>query len=542
MKKTIRTLIILLLSGFLWFYIFLPPINIHSPQFWLFAFAMSIELIILLTFSRLISWFEKKQNHKHGKIIPEENKIPLGFTVKATISVAVFLLAYLIITNFIYSPLIMAKRYASRIDIHEVPFSSIPSYSFNQTAIIDRDSAQKLGDKVMGEITDLVSQFQVSEEYSQISYQNGTYRVTPLAYDDFIKYFKNRSSGIPGYILVNTTTGETKLKRLENKMRYVPSAMFNEKLMRKLRFQYPFTIFGNPTFEIDEEGNPYYICSTFTYSGVNSLRRVNGVILFNPVTGESQKYQVEDAPTWVDRIFPEKLVHEELNDYGLYQNGFFNSLFGQEGVIRTSEGYNYITKDGDIWLYTGMTSAASDESNVGFALVNLRTHEAQFIKTSGADEFSVMASAEGEVLNYGYSATFPILINISDKPYYILSLKDSAGLIKMYALIDARDYQQVYTAKADKDAQLAINSMIASIGGKTNYSDDQFKEVSILIDDIRQAVIEGNTYYYILSGKDTYNLRLTNDNAVKSVFLRNGDTLTIRYIEVEGTRIIQEIK
>ena len=541
MKKTLRSLVIMAVSAGLWFYFLLPPLNIHSLEFWFFLFAMCIELILLVSFSRIISFFAKKGLRRKEFVQIEENKIPLAFTVKITLGIAACLLVYLIFTAFIYTPLFMAGRYASRIKVTEVPFSSIPSYSFNQTAIIDRDSAQRLGDKVMGEMTDLVSQFSVSDEYSQISYNNGTYRVTPLTYDGFIKYLRNRAQGIPGYIIVNTTTGETKLQRLNKKMRYVPSGMFQEKLARQLRFQHPFTIFGNPTFEIDDEGNPYYICTTYTFHGVTALKRVNGVILFDPVTGHSQRYDLNHIPSWVDRVYPAELIVEELNDYGTYQKGFFNSVFGQEGVIKTSEGYNYISKDGDIWLYTGMTSAVSDESNVGFALVNMRTHEAQFIRTSGADEYSVMASAEGEVLNYGYSATFPVLVNLKNEPYYLLSLKDSAGLIKMYALVDARDYQQVYTVKADKAAKEAINTMIAQIGGPLSYSVDEYKEERITIDDLRSVVMDGNTIYYLRSGTKNFRLPLNNDNAANAVFLKVGDAITIRYVQTDGVNIIQEI-
>lgn len=534
MKKNIIKVAVILISALVLYYLLLPAINIHDIKFWFFIIFLALEYFFLdISFSqKKVKIATKTMTVPDIKASKLSSKICLGII---TISIV-----YIFATTLIYSPLFMAGTYANRIDIESVSFDEIPAYSFNTTAIIDRDSASNLGNKVMGEMIDLVSQFTASDEYSQISYKEGTYRVTPLSYDGFIKYLKNRGEGIPGYIIVNTTTGETALNRLDKKMRYVPSAYFNEDLMRKLRFSYPFDIFGSPTFEIDEEGNPYYVCTTYTYNGVNALKRVTGAVLFNPIDGSSTKYAIEDIPTWVDRIYPEDLVNEELNDYGQYSNGFFNSFIGQEGVIQTSEGYNYISKNGDIWLYTGMTSVVADDSNIGFALVNLRTHQAQLIPTSGADEYSVMASAEGEVLNYGYTATFPVLVNVDNKPVYLLSLKDSAGLVKMYAMVDAQDYQQVYTISADKDTKTAIDELIKKISNDPTIIYSDLNETTIIIENIETVIYEGNTIYYIQSAGNIYEIAF--DDAYKEyiLFLDLGDELEV-YYEDGPIRVVKQI-
>ena len=535
MKKIFIKVGIILLTALILFYAFLPSINIHDAKFYFFVLVLLVEWLLLEIPDSIKSIKDK------GLKDVLKNSLASNI-VKVIFGLIVISFLYVFISGIIFSPIFMARTYANRIKVENVDFSEVPPFDFNTTAIIDRDSASKLGDKVMGEMTDLVSQFQVSNEYSQVSYKAGTYRVTPLAYDGFIKYVRNLKTHIPGYIIVNTTTGETKLNRLEKGMKYVPSAYFFDNLYRKLRFDHPFDIFGDPTFEIDEDGNPYYVCTTYTYRGISSLKKVIGVILFNPVDGTSEKYSIENCPTWVDRVYPENLINEELNDYGKYRNGYINSFIGQEGVIQTSEGYNYISKDGDIWLYTGMTSAMADSSNVGFVLVDLRTHEAQYIATSGADEYSVMASAEGEVLNFGYTATFPVLVNIDNKPVYILSLKDSAGLVKMYAMVDAQDYQQVYTCKADKDAREAIETLIKEMTGKSIKPTDEGKVVTIVIDSIKNAVINGNSYVYIKANNNIYEIELTKELAYKALFLNEGDTIKISYYEEDGKKYINEIK
>lgn len=532
MKKNFGKILIVIITAAVLYYFLLPAFNIHDEKMYLFIMILLVESL-LLSLPRSILTAREKQSLKYLFKNSAASKI-----TKVILVMMLLVFVYIFGTGIIYSPLFRANTYAKRINVENVEFSSVPKYNFNTTAIIDRSSASLLGDKVMGNMTDLVSQFVVSNEYSQISYKEGTYRATPLAYDGFIKYFRNKSQGIPGYIVVNTTTGETELNRLEKGMKYVPSSYFGTNLYRKLRFDYPFVIFGDPTFEIDEEGNPYYVCTTYTYKGISSLRRVTGVILFNPIDGTSNRYSIEDAPTWIDRIYPESLIIEELNNYGMYSKGFINSFIGQEGVIQTSEGYNYISKDGDIWLYTGMTSIVSDESNVGFCLVNLRTHEANYISTAGASEYAVMDSAEGEVLNYGYSATFPVLVNINEKPTYILSLKDSAGLVKMYALVDAKDYQQVYTVKASNDAKTSIDELIVNAtGSKVSISSDL--KIKGVIEDIKEAVINGNTYLYLkLSDNNIYTLKLNEGNAYKALFLNEGDSVEFAYYLEDNQRIV----
>ena len=458
--------------------------------------------------------------------------------------VVVFPSAATLVTSRIFH----AKAFSQRIEPKDVEFSEVPQVDFKKTPIIDRDSSIRLGDKVMGNMTEWVSQFDVSNEYTQISYKDSVYRVTPLTYNGFIKYFKNQSGGVPAYITVDSTSGKTKLAKLKDLgmdgMKYVPSAYFNENLSRHLRFQYPTEIFGEPSFEIDEEGRPWYICTTYTYSGVGNKKRVTGAVFLDPITGKSEKYDTKHIPSWADRIYPESLVVEELDDNGSLKKGFWNSQFGQTGVIVTSEGYNYLEKNGDIWLYSGLTSANADESNLGFVLVNLRTHEAMKIATAGANEKSAMKSAQSEVKNYGYQSTFPLLINIKGNPVYLMSLKDN-GLIKMYATVSAVDYQKVATVYTDEglDALFKKTLNLLGSGSEDNISKESLKTEDITVAGVEKINMDGNTIYYIQSEKgDIYKISFTTKYESQLVFLKAGDKLNISYIDAEGIKTIKELK
>lgn len=511
------------------YYIMLPPFNWHSPAFWSFFTPAICALIVILA-------------------LPGKNKV-----VKMNRYVVMGIAALFIIPTvlwFVGTRVFHAKEYASRISIETVSFDTINEVDFSKTAIIDRDTTEALGDRVMGQMSELVSQFEVSDEYTQISYKNSVYRVTPLEYADFFKWLANSKDGVPAYITVDSTDGTAKLVRLKDlgygNMKYVPSSLFNTNLMRHLRFQYPTEIFGNPSFEIDEEGHPWYVCSTYSYKLVGDKKYVTGAIFMDPITGESTKYDVESVPTWSDRIFPESLVIEEIDDYGALQNGFFNSFIGQKGVIASSSGYNYIEKDGDIWLYTGVTSVNADQSNLGFILVNLRTHEALRIDAPGADETSAMKSAEDEVQNYGYEATFPVLVNVNGRPTYLMSLRsdasESKSVLKMYAMVDATDYQKVTTVSVDQGLNVLKKQMIAIQGGSDDLSSAVTESKDITVNDLRLITSEGNTIYYFKDEEDMkYRMNFSVKYEDALAFLSDGDAVTVEYIESDDIQLVQAI-
>jgi hypothetical protein len=509
------------------YYIELPPINIHSPLFWYFFFSCMIFIILGLVLSsgaKLIIF--KKFNVDSLK--------PFKYLIGGLISILVLI----VVINIFSSPFFNAKEYGSRITILEdkVFTESIKPVDFTKTPLIDIDSSRKLGDRKMGEFTSWVSQFYVSDLYTQINYNSEIVRVTPLEYAGFIKYLTNRDEGIKGYIKVNSVTGSSSLVNLDKGMRYMPSSYFFENLYRKIRITYPFTIFDEESFEIDNEGNPYWIIPTVKYKAVGLKKEINGVIILDPITGDSKKYDLKDIPTWVDHVYSADIIIEQVNNWGEYKNGYLNSVFGQRDVVNTTEGYNYLVMDDDVYLYTGITSVSTDESNLGFVLANMRTKETNYYFVPGAEEYSAMASAEGLVQEKKYTASFPLLINLNNKPTYLLSLKDDAGLVKMYAFIDVADYQKVTVS----DASLGIDAAAGKyLGDEANYSTGELKTKEIVVKSITNAVIDGNTYYYITGEDNNLYYASIKVNKDKLPFIKNGDKLSITYSDGSVSQIIK---
>lgn len=515
-------LIILLIM----YYLELPPINLSSPLFWHFVFNILFISLLCFIFS-----------DKNKIIIYNKFNKELFSIYKNVFIVIVGLFCLLFIINIISMPVFNSREYANRIKVTENNsfVEDIKQVDFTKIPLIDRDSSQKLGDRKMGEFTSWVSQFYVSELYTQINYNNEIVRVTPLEYAGFIKYLTNRKDGIKGFIKVDSVTGKSSLIKLDKGMKYMPSAYFFENLFRKLRIKYPFEIFDEASFEIDNENNPYWIIPTVKYKAIGLKKEINGIVILNPVTGESKKYKIKDIPSWVDHVYSADLVIEQINDWGNYKNGFLNSIFGQKDVINTTEGYNYLVMDDDVYLYTGITSVSTDESNLGFVLVNLRTKETNYYLVPGAEEYSAMASAEGLVQEKKYTASFPLLINLNNKPTYLLSLKDDAGLVKMYAFIDVSDYQKVIVSDASLGIEAAAQKFL---GEDAIINNKNVLSKTITIKSITNAVIDGNTYYYIVDDKDNlYYVSIKNGKKILP-FIKKEDVIKISYNEDTVNQIL----
>ncbi len=528
MSKNIIKGILMFGVALVLYYFMLPPINLTSPAFYEYLFVCAFIFILINGASQV-------------EAMIRERRITRRFSIVGNFAILLGVMALIFVVNFFLSPLFHAKSYSSRISVDETHefISDIAEADFSKLPLIDKASSQKLGDRKMGEFTNWVSQFYVSDLYTQINYNNEIIRVTPLEYADLFKYFANAKEGIKGYITVNSIDGSAELKTMDKGMKYMPSAYFFDNLNRKLRLSYPTTIFDNPSFEIDNDGNPYWIVPTIKYLGVGLKKEITGAIILDPITGESKKYSLEEIPTWVDHVYSAELIIEQVDNWGEYRNGFFNSIFGQKNVINTTEGYNYLVMDDDVYLYTGITSVASDESNLGFILVNLRTKEAHYYLAPGAEEYSAMASAEGLVQEKGYDASFPLLINLNNKPTYILSLKDAAGLVKMYALIDVEDYQKVVVS----DANLGVDALVEKYLAENSTIDTSaIKEKTISIKSITSAVLNGNTSYYIVDNDNNYYMADISVAKTLLPFLKKDDEIQITYSEDTVSQITKITK
>ncbi len=543
MKKSILYPIIgvaALIAAFIYYYITLPAINIHSSGFWFFllgAVAVVMVIYVLRKAGKEIFTFGVASMHFSLKDYPALKWLGILFLL---------LLVVYGIGTLLSSPVINAKQYQQLMTVETRNFSEdIEEADYRSIPLLDKDSAALLGDRKMGSLVDMVSQFEVADDYTQINYNNVPVRVTPLVYASPIKWLTNQRNGIPAYIRIDMTTQDTECVMLEEGIKYSKSEYFNRNLYRHIRFRFPTYIFGDQLFfEIDDNGVPYWVCPVKKFNiGLFGGETVGRVVLVNAVTGECTDYAVEDVPTWIDKVYSAELLMQLYDYYGMYQHGFFNSILGQRDCLVTTDGYNYLALDDDVWVYTGITSVNGDQSNVGFVLMNQRTMETRYYEVEGATELSAMSSAEGQVQNLGYRASFPLLLNIADEPTYFMALKDDAGLVKKYAMVNVQKYQWVAIGDTIEECEKDYKELL-STNGIVSQSQGERLEISGVIELIAPVVIDGSTHYYIgITGSDElFDVDVSDEGLYGIVRYKEGDRISLVYTENYGLNPVQEIK
>lgn len=528
------SLAITAVAGFAYFYVSLPAINPQSGDFYSFlgllcvvytvsVFALSVkpadDNLVRTPKEKLKEWFQ----------FVKKSCLPVLLLFAAVVVVA-------IVGQIISMPIFRASAYRELLTVQTGDFATdVAQISFNEIPTLDRSSAEYLGDRQMGTLSDMVSQFEYSGDSTQINYQGRPVRVAPIAYADLIKWFTNRGNGLPAYVVVDMVTQEATVVRLNEGMKYSFSEPLNRNIMRHLRFQYPTMMFATPEFEIDEDGRPWWIAPRVVkriglFGGVD----IQGAVLVDAVTGESQYH--EEVPNWVDTLYVPDLIMQQYDYYGTLVHGFINSILGQRDVTQTTSGYNYIAMNDDVYAYTGVTSANADQSNLGFLLCNMRTKETHFYTAPGATEGAAQRSAEGVVQDLGYTATFPLLLNISGEPTYFIPLKDATNLVKMYAMVNVAQYQIVATGTTVSACEQSYIQMLRD-KGVTQTEQLPYDQVTGRIAEIRSAVVNGTSQYYIRLEGDTAEdgyYGFSAGEVPQAILLNVGDKVTISYYPAAG--------
>ncbi|MBQ8174004.1 MAG: hypothetical protein IJ009_01235 [Clostridia bacterium] len=528
-KKIVASLVSGIVFTLTVFYLGLPALSVYSVGFWFFL----TFVIAAFSWPFLLPSGEPARGKKRGKVyvmgISFKNNMP---SRTALILVGVCVLPVLfcgLAALFSSAPLFYAKQYASVIDVQSADFAEdMPeSTEVSNIALMDTDSAIVIGNRTLGPLSDVVSQYTINPAYMQINYKGSPRKVTPLEYNGFFKWLGNNKNGIPGIVMVDPVNSDAEYVPLSEPMYYAESAYFNRDLARKLRFSYPTKIFGSVSFEINEDGKPYYVVSCMKPQvGLFGAMDVSEVILFDPHDGSSEIMTVEKTPAWVDIVYTGYLACEKYDWHGTLSGGFFNSIIGNVGCKQTTDDFGYVVLGDDVWYFTGVTSMTSgDESNIGFILSNARTGEYKYYSVNGAEEYSAMAAAEGEVQEKGYVASFPSLINVSGEATYIMVLKDSGGLVKLYALVNVERYSIVATGETQQDAMRAYRKRLAQSGVGDDPTGGE-EQLTVTVE-TREIVTLGGlpTVYVTAEDGRVFKGDLESDEAL--ILIRAGDVLNM---------------
>ncbi len=509
-NKSVRialTVIAALLIVAVAYYVTLPPISIYSGEFW--SFMLFVDAVILVAYV-LIGIFRGKIFRE--SITPENGHIDLGKLMrgkkkhtflKIQIIVTAAAVLFVLVGSIASSTMFNAKTYSSLIDVRDADFSEIPETEYvSDIALMDTASARIIGARTLGTLADLVSQFNISDSYTQIAMQgedgsSHPYKVAPLEYASFFKWLQNGKNGIPGYVKVDAVEFEADFVRLTGDfIKYSPSSYFGTDLMRALRFAYPTAIFGSVCFEVDDTGHPYWVASAMKpNAGLFGAMDVDYVVTLDACTGETKKYTPAESPEWIDIVYYGRLVCQKYDWYGMLREGYLNSEFSQTNCVVTTDDFGYKIIGNDVYIFTGVTSTSNDEANIGFILANSRTGEYSFYSVPGAEEYSAMAAAEGSVQQYRYTASFPSLVNVDGEATYIMVLKDASGIVKMYSMVNVENYNIVVTSDTQADVFQKYKAALAG-SGKRPEADVLESEV-VTVYEIIYVAQNGNTTVYL---------------------------------------------
>lgn len=458
---------------------------------------------------------------------------------KRNFSIAIVLIAYIIIVPFITSsPILHSKSYRNLLgEVKESNFAKdVSPVSVNDIRLVDEDMAMKLGDKKLGEVPAIGSVSKLGKFHIQ-SVDGELYWVAPLVHRDIIKWVTNMS-GTTGYVMVSASDPQdVRLVQEVNgkpiKIVYQPDAYLHQDLRRHMYLKgYVNVGMTDFTLEINDEGKPYWVVTLYENAVGYNGKNATGIATVDTQTGEVKSYDIKNAPKWIDRIQPQEFVTQQINDWGTYVNGFLNAVISEKGVLVATEGTSLVYgDDGKSYWYTGITSAGADDSTIGFMLVDTRTKEARLYKQPGATETAAMVSATGKVQEKNYEATFPVMYNILGKPTYVMSLKDKAGLVKMVAFVSVEDFNIVGIGDTKEEALRSYREQLKSKGNNVNIENDTTKISNTgIIQRINSDVIDGNTSYYftIDSVKDSIFI-VSSKISTEVPITKEGDSVKISY-------------
>lgn len=537
-------LILTLVLGAAEFFVALPSLNLRSREFWGFI----IPLLFIFTALSLVLGTSLAEVTEGFRRTRETHKLHIGLPLPAKLGVAAIAAAFVLVVlgELLASPILRARSYAAQgndLITHGDFAADVPTVSdgqVNDIAIMNTLTAATMGARQIGSLGTLATQYELGG-FMTTTINERILKVAPLGYGDFWKWMNRRSAGIPGYVTVDPVTGASSYVELATPMHYSNTGYFMENVSRKMRFAYPTAITANLHFEIDNSGNPYWVQTVYTPKvGLFSCPVPTGIITCDAVTGECERYDMADLPDWVSIAWPADDLMRLVDYAGWYSGGYLNSMFAKTGVYHTTDDYGFKQVGQDLNAFTGITSAAGDESNIGFILCDMHSGSIILYDVYGAEEYSAMVAAEGLVMNYGYNASFPSLINVEGSPVYIMALTDSGNLIKKYALVDLQDYTKVAVGDTVQEAWLSYVGKYE--GGAANLPSSVVDEngdtvfepwtLEMLLDAAPAfATVNGSTNAYI-SGEPIYCIPVEGNEEI--LFVRPGDGVALRVERVNA--------
>ncbi len=454
---------------------------------------------------------------------------------------------------FIFQPLFLADAKYDIAGGEEVTSDDLPPVNEESIPVVPRSYAEYRADIMMGQLENPAFFTLGSTRIQRVD--DALYWITPIEYDDFFRWV--RADNVPGFIMVSAENPREDPQLIETDMQYVPSAFFHENLERHVRMAYPDVVMLDTTFEVDTDGNPYYIVSYGHYTQFRRVADVDGIITVDPADGSMENYEAEDAPEWVNRVYPPHIAEERNEWFGMYSRGLINRYFGREGLTQptTWSADDTVTGivDDDLqlnWFTDHMRLTDEGEegsrSMVGFTMFDARTGDLRYFRDASGmlNGRTAMDLAERTFRRDDYVAGTPSLYPIYGQYTWVVPLMDRNAVLREVMLVHAGD-ENVYGYGSTK--REAFNAYQLELS--TTVDDDVVP--GELTDMVEEEKTIGRVYHWDREENVTVRIWFEGEDRIftlnasshpTAVFLEPGDDITIRYMDSgEAVQPIEEM-
>ncbi|MBD5634071.1 MAG: hypothetical protein IAI49_06290, partial [Candidatus Eremiobacteraeota bacterium] len=344
-----------------------------------------------------------------------------------------------------------------------------PNADIAHVRVVPQEAAIFAGNKVVGQ---LGAYYRVGDFNVQVTNKKLVW-VAPLEYQGFIQWLSRRTS--PGVIVVSAENPDEQPELRERApMRYVPSALLNENLYRHVYMRYGTEQILETTLQLDDAGNPQYLCTlgrpTIGWTGT----KVTGVAIVDPATGEMRRVDrsaFASLPSWVSRVYPADLALAYNEWFGEFVHGIWNYLFIKRDVHvpARDEVFGLLAGSRFVW-FVDHTSPASDQSMTGFTYMDTVTGGITYYTSSGG-EFNSRGSedavASNPIVRQGkLIPTQPLLYNAFGQNTWVVPLVAETGKYQTVALVQAKNGHVVVGSSSNPSPQTdAFAQYAAFLGG-----------------------------------------------------------------------------
>ncbi len=412
--------------------------------------------------------------------------------------------------------------------------------------MVSTDTALYLAQKAVANAGAIGSQFLLDKEYITLQrVKNELVYVIPFDFTGFSTW--TGSKGVPAYITIDAEDPERKPQVVTltgaDMLRFTPGAYFDDNLTRHLRNS-GFVNDGltSPRFELDENGKPHWIVSTYKPTAWWWGEAINGIATIDPSTGEIVRYSVADAPEWIDRIYPADFVQNYADMWGTFSGGFWNSFWDKQGLTQTETPHLIYGENNKAeWVIGIGSKSGNDDSLIGIIYTDSRTGKSIYYETNGgATDTAVLRAVDNnqDVLFKHLHGVAPQIYNVYGSMAAVVPLVNPTDAFQGVAIVQLTDIQNVAVGATQSEALRSYQAIIYRSGQQIALDKTAtVKELNGVVDRIsHDPGSTGSVYLFHIVGVPRI-FTASSGEFVKLTLTQPGDNVTVTFIASDQDQV-----